>query len=188
MPGFEANYGPFPNAQLQFQIPVAYERSDEDGRHHGLGDLQVGFKYRFIDEGDTWPQVAVYPQVQTPTGDAKAGLGSGHWRLYVPLLFQKSFGSWTTYGGPGWWRNPGAGNRDYSTFGWQIQRNFGEEHSIGLEVFYQGKDKAGGQGSTTLNLGFIRSLGPRFAAVASAGRVFKGEIGYQLYVGIRGSF
>lgn len=188
LPAFEANYGPFVNAQIQFQIPVAFEQRPDGSRDRGLGDLQAGFKYRFVQEGDYMPQIAIYPQIQAPTGREEAGLGSGHWRFYLPLLFQKSFGSWTTYGGPGWWRNPGPGNRDYLTFGWQVQRGFGEGFSLGAEVFHQGADSVGGTGSTTFNVGFIRALGPRFAVLGTLGRVFHGETGHQVYFGIRGNF
>lgn len=188
LPAFEANYGPFANAQIQFQVPVAYERRPDGSVSQGLGDLQAGFKYRFVQEGDARPQIAIYPQVQAPTGREQAGLGSGHWRLYVPLLLQKSFGPWTTYGGPGWWRNPGEGNRDYTTFGWQVQRSFGEDFSLGAELFHQGADTLDGTASTTFNLGFIRALGPRFAVLGTVGRVFHGETGQQLYLGVRGTF
>lgn len=188
LPAFEANYGPYANAQIQVQVPVAYEGRPDGSRDQGLGDLQAGFKYRFIQEGDARPQVALYPQVQAPTGREAAGLGSGHWRLYVPLLFQKSFGPWTTYGGPGWWRNPGEGNRDYATFGWQVQRSFGESFSLGAEVFHQGADTLDGTASTTFNVGFTRALGPHVGVLGSLGRIFHGETGYQLYLGIRGSF
>lgn len=188
LPAFEANYGPFANAQIQFQIPVAYEQNSDGSRDHGLGDLQAGFKYRFIQEGDILPQIAIYPQVQAPTGKEEAGLGSGHWRLYVPVLFQKSFGPWTTYGGPGWWRNPGEGHRDYLTFGWQVQRSLGEALSMGAEVFHQGAGTIGGTSSTTFNLGCVKSLGPHFAVLGTLGRVFHGETGYQVYLGVRGAF
>jgi len=187
LPAFEANYGPFAHAQIQFQVPFVYQEADGQKRR-GWGDLQAGFKYRFIQEGDGIPQVAVYPQIQAPTGREERGLGSGHWRLYLPLLFQKSFGPWTTYGGPGWWRNPGEGNRDYATFGWQVQRSFGEDFSLGAELFHQQADTLEGVASTTFNVGFTRSLGPRFALVGSLGRVFRGETGHQVYLGLRGSF
>jgi len=51
-PAFEANYGPFEDAQLQFQIPRAYGDGDDGLRHRGYGDTQVGFKYRFVHESD----------------------------------------------------------------------------------------------------------------------------------------
>lgn len=188
LPALEANFGPFPNAQLQIQIPFVRTDLPEEGRVQGFGDIQMGFKYRFIEEGDVCPQFAFYPQIQMPTASDKDGLGAGHWRVFLPLWMQKSFGPWTTYGGGGWWRNPGLGNRDYSVFGWQVQREFGESGSIGFEVFHQGGTRLGEASTTSYNFGFQKSLTDRLQAVGSAGRMFKGETGYQCYLGLKGYF
>ncbi len=40
LPAYEANYGPFTNAQLQFQIPVAFERRPDGSRDQGLYPLR----------------------------------------------------------------------------------------------------------------------------------------------------
>ena len=91
-PALEVNYGPFQNAQLQLQVPLAFS-GDQDGRHHrGYGDTQLGFKYRFKEETEGAPQLALYPQIQAPTGEAAEGLGAGHWRVFLPLWLQKSLG------------------------------------------------------------------------------------------------
>jgi len=185
-PALEVNYGPFQNAQLQLQVPMAFS-GDQDGRHHrGYGDTQLGFKYRFKEETEGAPQLALYPQIQAPTGEAAEGLGAGHWRVFLPLWLQKSFGKWTTYGGGGWWRNPGAGNRDYTQWGWLLQRELREDCSLGAEVFHQGAATQGARPTTTWNLGFEAPLAPHLQVVGSAGRVFQGGSGSQYYIGIRG--
>ena len=185
-PAFEANYGPFADAQLQFQLPVAYGDGDDGLRHRGYGDSQLGFKYRFLHESDSSPQAAFYPQVQAPTGRSADGLGSGHWRLFLPLWVQKGFGEWTTYGGGGWMRNPGAGNRDYTVWGWLIQRELGEGYSVGAEVFHQGATEEGEAALTSWNVGFECVLAPHLQLVGSGGRIFQGAAGSQFYLGIRG--
>lgn len=187
-PAMEANYGPFPDAQIQVQIPMAYGDGDDGLRHRGFGDSQLGFKYRFIHESDSMPQFAVYPQIQAPTGRSDDGLGSGHWRLFLPLWLQKGFGEWTTYGGGGWMRNPGPGNRDYTVWGWLLQRELGEGYSVGGEVFHQGATELGERALTTWNLGFECALAPHLQLVGSGGRIFQGVAGGQYYVGIRGKF
>jgi hypothetical protein len=187
-PAMEANYGPFQNAQLQVQIPLAYADSDDGIRHRGLGDLQAGFKYRFQEESDGMPQLAVYPQVQAPTGRDADGLGAGHWRVFLPLWLQKSFGPWTTYGGGGWWHNPGLGNRNCAVFGWLIQRELAEGTSLGFEVFRQGSPAMDQPSTTALNLGFELALGHGLQAIASGGKIVQGASGGQFYVGLRGSF
>lgn len=185
-PAVEANYGPFQDAQLQFLLPAAYGDGDEGLQHRGFGDAQAGFKYRFMHESGTLPQIAIYPQVQAPTGRADDGLGAGHWRVFLPVWLQKSFGAWTTYGGGGWWRNPGPGNQNFAVWGWQVQRDLGEGYSLGAEVFHQASPEAGKPASTAWNLGFECPLTRSLQVVGSGGRVFQGGSGNQYYLGIRG--
>jgi hypothetical protein len=185
-PAVEANYGAFPDVHLQVWLPMAYADGGDGPRHQGLGDAQIGVKYRFVHEADGVPQVAIYPQVQFPTGNAPEGLGSGHTRVLCPVWLQKSFGPWTTYGGGGWWRNPGQGNRDYAIWGWQVQRELGEGNSLGLEVFHQASQAQGAAATTVWNLGFELALNPHFQLVGSGGRIFQGGSGSQFYLGLRG--
>jgi peptidoglycan-associated lipoprotein len=43
----------------------------------GVGDIQIGLKYRFVDETDGRPGVALRGFFKLPTGDEEAGRGSG---------------------------------------------------------------------------------------------------------------
>ena len=190
-PAMEANYGPFEDAQLQFQIPMAF--SDQDpppggGLRRGFGDVEAGFKYRFIHETEGSPQVAIYPQVYAPSGEVGEGLGAGHWKVLVPVWIQKGFGPWATYGGVGWWRNPGTGNRNYLQAGWLVQRELAEDWSLGAEVFHQGSTGDGQPSFTTWNLGFEAALVNHLQLVGSGGRIFQGVKGSQFYLGFRGKF
>jgi len=185
-PAVEANYGPFEDAQLLVQVPLAYGDGADGLRHRGFGDLTVGFKYRFLHETGTAPQIALYPQIEAPTGSADDGLGGGHWRVLLPVWIQKSFGPWTTYGGAGWWRNPGLGNRNFTQWGWLVQRALGEGYSLGAEIFHQGSPDLDTPASTVWNLGFECVLAPHFQLVGSGGRAFQGGRGSQFYLGIRG--
>ena len=186
-PAMEANYGPFEDAQLQFQVPMAYADGDDGLRRRGMGDVQVGFKYRFLHHEDGL-QLAVYPQLQAPTGRSDDGLGSGHWRIFLPLWAQENFGKWTTYGGGGWQSNPGPGNRDYLVWGWLVQRELGEGYSVGAEVFHQGSSAVAVRALTTWDLGFECALVPHLQLVGSGGRIFQGARGGQFYLGLRGKF
>jgi len=188
-PAMEANYGPFQDVQLQFQIPMAYS-DQEPGRHtrRGIGDVEVGIKYRFLHESDNLPQVALYPQVFAPTGSDRDDLDSGHWKVLLPLWLQKGFGPWTTYGGLGWWRNPGAGNRNFLQYGWLLQRELAEGWSLGAEVFHQDSAGLDQAASTVWDLGFEAALVHHLQLVGSGGRTFQGPRGSQYYLGLRGNF
>src|ERR1035438_2815673 len=98
VPQFEVNYGVVPDLQLHLIVPLAYDLPPEEVGHYGLGDIELGAKYRFIQETNGLPQVGVFPLVALPTGSAQDNLGNGHSQAFLPLWVQKNWGSWTAYG------------------------------------------------------------------------------------------
>ena len=94
--------------------------------------------------------------------------------LEVLLAFLKlgltSFGGWQTYGGGGYWINPGAGNKNYWFAGWQLQRQITEQLALGGEIFHQTADSAGASDSTGFNLGGVFDITEHHHLLFSAGR------------------
>ena len=45
--------------------------------HAGLGDTELGVKYRMVSETSDCPQVGLFPLLEVPTGDETRNLGSG---------------------------------------------------------------------------------------------------------------
>jgi len=171
-PAIEFDYGLIPNGQLTIDVPVAFASPSGGSTQFGYGDTQLSFKYRFIQEDKDGfrPQVAIFPLVQFPTGDADRGLGAGHFVEFFPLWMQKSFGDWTTYGGGGYFINRGAGDQDYWFFGWLLQRQLTDKLSVAGEIFHQTANKIGGEDSTGFNVGAIYDLNEHNHFVFSVGR------------------
>jgi len=170
--GVEVNYGAAPNLQLHLIAPLAFDVHNSGGMKIGAGDIELGAKYRFVAPGpdDWWPQIGVFPLVELPTGDARHGLGSGHVRDFLPVWIQKDFGKWTTYGGGGYWINPGPGNQNYWFAGWLLQRQVTDKLALGGEVFHQTSSMIGGKDSTGFNLGGVYDFTEHYHLLLSAGR------------------
>jgi len=170
-PGVEVNYGAAPNLQLHVIADLAYDVPAGAPSQMGVGDTELGVKYRLIDPGesDWWPQVGIFPLVEIPTGDARRGLGAGYTQAFLPVWVQKDFGKWTTYGGGGYWINPGPGNRNYWFFGWTLQRQVTDKLALGGEVFHQTSNVVGRGGSTGFNLGGVYDLTDHYHLLFSAG-------------------
>jgi Putative MetA-pathway of phenol degradation len=188
-PALEFNYGILPDTQFHLIVPYAYDRTQGLPAQGGLGDTEVGIKYRFLHEAGALPQIGIFPFVEIPTGDADKRLGAGHTRVYLPIWAQKAWGSWTTYGGYGWWRNPGDGNRNWTYAGWLLQRDLGEMLTLGAEAFRTTATTWTGQASTGFNVGGQVNLSAKHHLLFSAGRNVTGEtqtyfyLGYQLTTG-----
>jgi hypothetical protein len=182
---YEINYGIAPDVHIHFVAPAFFDEPSGQGLKVGYGDTELGIKYRFIDENADHPQFAVYPTVEIPTGDGARGLGTGHAQLYLPLWLQKSVGDWTTYGGGGYWINPGAGNRNWVFLGWMVQRQVLPNLAIGIEVFHETPMVTGSASDTRANLGVVWDLSETSHVLASAGPVISGPSGYQAYIGFQ---
>ena len=186
-PHFEMNYGAYKNLQLHVIAPLSFVQPTEASSHMGYGDTELGAKYRFIEEGKWRPQIGIFPIVEVPTGNK--GLGNGHTQVFLPIWLQKSFGKWTSYGGGGYWINPGTGNKNFSFVGWQIQRKLNERLSVGTEIYHTSAKEIEGKSETRFNVGMVYDFNERHHLLFSAGRGITGEnkaqfyIGYQLTIG-----
>jgi hypothetical protein len=188
LPMVEVNYGPLANVHLHVIAPLAYDHGIGGPTNYGFGDTELGVKWRFIQEDGWVPMVGTFPLVELPTGSAERGLGTGYTRVFVNLWLQKSFGPWTTYGGGGYWVNPGDGNRNYWFFGWQGQRRLGEVVTVGAEVFYASASEVGGSGETRFNVGLVADMSDLQHVLFSAGTRFGTPVGGQFYVAYQLTF
>ena len=187
-PHFEFNYGAAPNLQLHVIAPFAYNQESAGPSRWGYGDTELGVKYRFIQESKRGPQVGIFPLVELPTGNHSLGLGNGQAQFFLPVWLQKSWGDWSSYGGGGYWHNPGAGNRDYWFFGLQAQRQVSKPLSIGAEVFYRTASTVGGNNTTGFNVGGVWDFDEGHHFLFSAGSDVHGNSLGQFYVAYQWTF
>ena len=188
LPHLEVNYGPAPDLQLHIILPYAFDRPAGQGTAHGFGDVEFGVKYRFVQETGHRPMIGTFPLLEIPSGDADRGLGSGHHQLFLPIWLQKSWGPWTSYGGGGYWVNPGAGNRNYWLLGWEAQKDLNEHWTLGGEVFYTTPATDGDRSHVNFNLGGQYNLDQDHHIIFSAGRGIHGDTGFMGYVGFQWTF
>ena len=170
LPHVEINYGLLPNVQIHLIAPLQYIKPEGSSSQYGYGDTEVGVKYRFVQETEYFPQMAVFPLIEFPTGDSDKGLGSGRTQYFLPIWLQKSWGPWTTYGGGGYWINPGEKNKDWWQFGWQIQREIDKTLTLGTEIYYKTASTADVNGSIGYSLGAIINFTATHHLLLSVGR------------------
>ena len=148
-PAIEFNWGALPNVHLHIIVPAtaifpannpAYEPMGTGSRAFGLGDIETGIKYRFVQETKHRPMIGTFTMLELPAGSAARGLGVGRAWFKVPIWLQKSFGPWTTYGGGGVTIVPVSGYRNYGFAGWLLQRDIGKKVTLGTELFYHGPE------------------------------------------------
>jgi hypothetical protein len=148
-PALEFNWGALPNVHLHAIVPAAaifpsnnpsLAPAGTGPRAFGLGDIELGIKYRFVQETDSRPMIGTFVMFEMPSGNADRGLGVGHAWYKLPIWLQKSKGPWTTYGGAGYTVVPSPGYRNYPFAGILVQRDFGKKWTLGSEIFYHGPE------------------------------------------------
>jgi len=187
-PHLEVNYGAVPELQLHAILPLSFARSTDATMTYGYGDIELGAKYRFVHETSRRPQVGVFPLLEIPTGDEHRGLGSGQVQIFLPLWLQKSYGPWLTYGGGGYWINPGPGNHDWGLLGWLVQRQLLPDLSVGAEVFHTTVQEQGGEAETRFNVGMVLDLSELQHVLLSAGRGLQGSNEFESYLAYQLTF
>jgi hypothetical protein len=187
-PQVEVNYGVAPNLQLHTIVSDAFSATSSHAKAAGFGDVELGAKFRFVQQSRFVPEVATFPLLELPTASERRGLGDDHLQAYFPLWMQKDFGKWTAYGGGGYWINPGANNKNWGFVGLLLQRKVTDQLTLGAEVFHQTVQVRGGDSSTYINPGGIWDLNDLEHILFSVGHTVQGQNGYQAYVAIQFTF
>jgi hypothetical protein len=133
-----------------------------------------------VQEGKWFPQIGAFPLLEVPTGSHERNLGSGHLQTFLPLWMQKSIGSWTTYGGGGYWINPGAHKRNWWFTGVVLQCNVAVDITTGIELFHGTSQVIGGPREFGL-VGLIWDLSEFQHVMFSAGPALEGSNELQGY-------
>ena len=116
-------------------------------------DTSVGVKWRFLEEGQGFPQVAIYPQATLPTGDDRQGLGEGKPSYRFPLVAQKGWGSWTVFGNVAAVRQSATGSRNFWYQGLTVVREISRRLELGVEEYGNSPTDRDERSSLGYNLG-----------------------------------
>lgn len=191
-PHVEVNYGVITNLQLHIIAPEAFAAPQHGPTTFGYGDTELGAKYRFVQETAWCPQIGVFPLLEAPSGERTRGLGSGHVDAFLPVWLQKSWGAeerkWTTYGGGGYWINPGAENRDWWFAGWLLQRQVTAKLTLGAEAFHETAKQPGRGSDTVLNAGGIYDFSETHHLMLTAGHTVQGPSEFIAYLAFQWTF
>jgi hypothetical protein len=183
-PALELNVGAAPDLQLHLVVPWVWNQPSGSLMRSGWGDVELGLKFRFLQETEQGPQMGIFPMAELPAGSASRGLGNGRAWFKFPFWIQKSWGPWTTYGGGGWAINHAPGQRGHAFGGWLLQRDLNEKVTLGGEIFTQGADAEDTRGFVIANVGGFINLTPGFSLLFSAGHTVQGDRHAVAYLGL----
>jgi hypothetical protein len=184
IPAFEFNVGAAPNLQLHIIVPMALSAADAGPITYGIGDIELGVKYRFVQEKRLRPQIGIFPMVELPSGDGQRNLGNGQTWARLPVWLQKSWGPWTSYGGAGYTINRAPGMRDHTFAGWLLQRELNKKLTLGAELYSLGRESNATRNTQLINAGGIYNFTENFSLLFTGGHSVHGDLHTVAYLGL----
>jgi hypothetical protein len=182
-PHIELNYGLIKNVQVHLLLPLNYNYDKPNSSVFGYADTEVGIKFRFMKETDNAPQIGIFPILEIPTVK-NSEFSNGKTKIYLPVWMQKSWGKLTSYGGAGYWINPGQDNKNWIFAGWEIQYDFSKAIMLGGELYYHSADTKSAKSETGFNLGGSVNFSEKFHFIYSFGHTFTRDNTFTSYLGL----
>jgi len=181
--GVDLNYGAVKGIQPTATLPLSFSHTPLDGWRSGSGDIELGVKYRFMDDEHAGLSAAIFPRVILPTAAHSPGERAS---FLLPMWLEKDFAGGTSlFGGAGFTMNPGSGNRDFWQAGIAATQDVGKQLSLGAEITRQGSDTTGETAQTRAGVGATVKLSDHYALLFSGGPTWAGHrTSYHFYAAL----
>lgn len=183
LPHFEVNYGLIPNLQVHLLLPLNYNYVQHQGVKFGYANTEFGIKYCFIQETEHRPQIGTFPIIEIPTIKNNE-FSDGKAKIFIPVWVQKSWKKLTTYGGLGYWINPGTNNKNLIFSGWEIQYDISPKVTLGGELYHQTADTIDNKSITAFNIGGSFNASQKTHFIFSLGHSLANERFFSSYIGL----
>jgi hypothetical protein len=183
LPHIEINYGFSPGFQVHMEAPLNFNLIENKTFQYGYSVTELGIKYRFFKSRDESFQAGIFPIFEVPTVKSKDFPSNGL-QVYLPVWIQKSWKKLMTYGGAGYWFNPGPGNKNWVFAGWEVQYDLTDHLTLGGELFYRTPQSVDTNSYLGFNLGGFINFTDNLHLIFSFGHSITRDRTFMSYVGI----
>jgi hypothetical protein len=189
-PLLDINYGLSKNSQLKVEIPWLVLRSDGQGKVSGLGNTNIGVRWRFRDEDETHRvAVSIYPQIEfnNPTSSVRRGLVDKGPEFLMPLQWQTMVGQFAVGGDVGYRFKRGT---DEVIYGFIVGRQLSSFVEVLGEIHGIGPSTKFGDSEVVHNLGSRIKLTEHANFIFSAGKSIRSNFDPRFigYAGVQINF
>jgi hypothetical protein len=185
-PDADINYGWGDRVQLKLDVPWSFVREPGERWKSGLGTVNAGVKWRFVDGGEDGLSVSTYPQYLSAWSKSSKdrGIASDDREFFLPLEIAKKVGEFGLDGEVG--RNFVRPGRDQWVAGGIVAHACGAERECLFEVH---EVHAPHESHFLLNFGMHWKLSDSLVLLASAGHEFSprgdDQQGFVFYLGFQ---
>ena len=169
-PGIDFDYGLGRSLQLKIEIPWLVLHNNGQPPLHGLGNTNIGVRWRFRDETDHQRvALSIYPAIEfnNPTSSLRRGLVDHGPEFLMPLQWQTQIGKFGVNGDVGYRFKRGA---DEVIYGVVVGREFGKSLELLGEIHGTGQREQLSDSEVVYNLGTRVRLTNHITFLFSAGK------------------
>jgi hypothetical protein len=166
-PDADINYGWGEHVQLKLDIPWAFAGEPGQPWRSGLGQVNAGVKWRFVDEDERGFAMSIYPQYLSNwnSSSSNRGITPPDSTLFLPLEVAGKLGSFSVDG------EVGRALVEHHGGNWVLGGVVGHGCGEGLECQFEiHKNFEPGNSQTLLNLGLHWKLSESLVLLAALGR------------------
>jgi len=190
IPLLDMNYGLSKNTQLKVEVPWLLLRRDGKPGVHGLGNTNIGVRWRFRDEKEHHRiAMSVYPQFEfnNPTSSVRKGLVDRGPEFLMPLQLQTQVGKYGINGDVGYRFKRGP---DELIYGVVVGRELNEAFELLGEVHGTGAASRLSQSEIVYDVGSRVKLSSHMTLLLSAGTSIRANLDprFICYTGIQVTF
>lgn len=170
VPLADINYGLSKNTQIKVEIPWLVMHRNGQPSVHGLGNTNIGVRWRFRDETDHHRiAMSIYPQIEfnNPTSSVRRGLVDKGPEFLMPLQWQTQVGKFGIGGDVGYRFKRGP---DDLIYGFIVGREIKEGVELLGEVHGTGPRNTLGDSEIVYNFGSRVKLSSHTTLLLSAGK------------------
>jgi len=169
IPLLEINYGLSKNTQLKVEIPWLKLSTNGQRRLTGLGNTNIGVRWRFRDESEHHRvALSIYPQIafNNPTSSVRRGLVDKGPEFLMPLQWQTQVGKYGINGDVGYRFKR---RTDEMIYGVVFGRQFKERYELLAEFHGTSPISGFSDSENVYNIGSRVKLNQHMTLLASAG-------------------
>jgi hypothetical protein len=168
-PLLDINYGISKNSQIKVEIPWLILGRNGERRISGLGNTNIGVRYRFRDETENKRvAISIYPQIEfnNPTSSVRRGIVDKGPEFLLPLQWETHVGKYGVNGDAGYRFKRGT---DEVIYGVVVGREITESLQILGEIHGTTPTHIIGDSEVVYNFGSRVKLAEHFTLLLSAG-------------------
>jgi len=164
--GIDFNYGAARDLHINIAVPFEYDHPRDGPAAHGIGNVELAAKYRFLHQDGSGWDAAVYPRLILQS--ASREVGDNRAAVFLPVWIGRAGDGWSTYGGGGCVYRQGGG-ATFCQGGWVVTRDVTDRLHLGAEIVHQTPEAKDGRAATALGAGLTCDLNDHYHLLAYAG-------------------